>query len=87
MRKSEQLDLSIPYDWSNSNISDDVLIEKALERHYFQDVAKLCVHFGLERVNRVFMDRIASRSDNALTVAILTRMLRNIKRGIGETHA
>jgi hypothetical protein len=41
-RKSVKIGLSGAYDWSNPNIKDDVLIGKVLEKHKFDDVARLC---------------------------------------------
>lgn len=77
-RKSRKMGLSAPYDWSSRNIPDDALIDKVLERHAFMDVAKVCFHYGIERVRNVFEERHA-RSPAAET---LTRMLRNIERGL-----
>ena len=65
-------------DWSNPNIRDDVLILKVLERHKFEDVARLCFYYGVPKVKRVFK-RLAFEP---MTNAIVTRMLSNISKGL-----
>ena len=49
--KSVKIGLSGAYDWSNPLIKDDVLIGKVLEKHKFEDVARLCFYFGLLKSN------------------------------------
>jgi transcriptional regulator with XRE-family HTH domain len=51
--KSERLGLSFPYDWSNPQIEDDVLIAKVLDRARFVDVSRTIAHFGLPQVEQV----------------------------------
>src|SRR5512137_2970910 len=46
VRKSASLDLSFPYDWSNSAMSDALLIDKVVERGLFEDMAKVAARFG-----------------------------------------
>ena len=77
-RKSVKIGLSGAYDWSNPNIRDDVLIAKVLERHKFEDVARLCFYFGVPRVKRVFK----RREFGPTTSSSLTRMLSNISKGM-----
>lgn len=77
-RKSEQIGLSAPYDWSNSSIDDDVLIARVLDLHDFRDVARVCANYGLDRVREVMKDRVG----NPTALATLTRMLRNIENGM-----
>lgn len=77
-RKSVMIGLSGAYDWSNSNIKDDVLISKVLEKHKFEDVARLCFYYGVPRVKRVFK----RRAFEPMTHASVTRMLRNISKGL-----
>ncbi len=77
-RKSAKIGLSGAYDWSNPNIRDDVLILKVLERHKFEDVARLCFYYGVPKVKRVFK-RLAFEP---MTNAIVTRMLSNISKGL-----
>jgi len=77
-RKSVKIGLSGAYDWSNPNIRDDVLISKVLEKHKFEDVARLCFYYGVPKVKRVFK----RRSFEPMTSASVTRMLSNISKGL-----
>jgi hypothetical protein len=79
MRKSEMLGLSVPYDWSNSNIQDGVLISLVLEKHRFEDVARVCSHYGLTRVRG-----LAGEINDPYLSRMLARMLKNIERGFGN---
>jgi len=76
-RKSTKIGLSGAYDWSNSNIRDDVPIGKVLETHKFEDVARLCFYCRVPRVERVFR----RRAFEPMTSASVTRMLSNISKG------
>jgi hypothetical protein len=71
--------LSAPYDWSNSNIKDDALIYRVLEKHRFEDVAQLCKHYGIARVSAL-CDGMEDRNVKAM----LRRMLTNIARGFAD---
>jgi transcriptional regulator with XRE-family HTH domain len=51
--KSERLGLSFPYDWSNPEIDDAVLIAKVLDKARFDDVSRTIAHFGLPEVELV----------------------------------
>lgn len=77
-RKSTKIGLSGAYDWSNPNIRDDVLILKVLERHKFEDVARLCFYYGVPKVKRVFK----RQAFEPMTNVIVTRMLSNISKGL-----
>lgn len=77
-RKSVKIGLSGAYDWSNPSIKDDVLIGKVLEKHKFEDVARLCLYYGVTKVKRVFK----RRTFEPVTTASLTRMLSNIGKGL-----
>ena len=77
-RKSAKIGLSGAYDWSNPNIKDDVLIGKVLEKHKFEDVARLCFYYGVPKVKRVFK----RRAYEPMTNASVTRMLSNISKGL-----
>ena len=77
-RKSVKIGLSGAYDWSNPNIRDDVLIGKVLEKHKFEDVARLCFYYGVPKVKRVFK----RRAFEPMTSASVTRMLSNISKGL-----
>jgi len=78
-RKSIQLGLSGAYDWSSTQIKDHVLISKVLEKHKFEDVVRLCLYYGVPRVKRVFRQK----EFDSLTNASVTRMLKNINKGLG----
>lgn len=78
-RKSEHLGLSQPYDWSNPDISDDVLISKVLERYRFEDVARVALHYGIARCSRQ-VDAI----QDPYRVLVLKRMMANIERGLAD---
>ena len=86
-RKSLDIGLSGAYDWSNPSLKDDVLIGKVLKRHKFDDVARICFHFGTTRVRRV----LKRQAFESMTQDSLTRMLGNISRGMrspaGATNA
>jgi hypothetical protein len=77
-RKSVKIGLSGAYDWSNPNIRDGVLIGKVLEKHKFEDVARLCFYYGVPKVKRVFK----RRAFEPMTTASVTRMLGNISKGL-----
>jgi hypothetical protein len=77
-RKSAKMGLSGAYDWSNPSIKDDVLIGKVLEKHKFEDVARLCFYYGVPKVKRVFK----RRAFEPMTTASVSRMLRNISKGL-----
>jgi hypothetical protein len=77
-RKSVKIGLSGAYDWSNPNIRDDVLIGKVLEKHKFEDVARLCFYYGVPKVKRVFK----RRAFEPMTSASVTRILSNISKGL-----
>lgn len=74
-RKSQQLALSAPFDWSNPQIPDDALIAKTVASLRFEDVTRLCAHYGIDRVRSI----VASRIADPLPRAILERQLRNIE--------
>lgn len=82
-RKSRQLELSAPFDWSNPQIPDDALIAKTAASLRFEDVARLCAHYGIDRVRAV----VAARVADPLPRAILERQLRNIEAaGVDLIH-
>lgn len=79
IRRSVQLSLSFPYDWSNPDISDEALLIGVLKRGIFADICKVTVHYGFERVERVAMD--LSRSEPGSFSVRLSTMLNNIRLG------
>lgn len=82
-KKSELLGLLFPYDWSNPAISDEALILNVLERGIYEDICRVCAHFGLGAVallrSRLPVDFAASPS--------LVRMLDNIEKGFARAQA
>jgi hypothetical protein len=50
---SKRIGLDFPYDWSNPRMDEDVLIRKVVKRRRFSDVLRVCVAFGLPRVQAV----------------------------------
>ena len=82
-RKSRQLALSAPFDWSNPQIPDDALIAKTVASLRFEDVARLCAHYGIDRVRSV----VASSVADPMPRTILDRQLRNIEAaGVDHLH-
>jgi DNA-binding XRE family transcriptional regulator len=79
IRKSASLDLSFPYDWSNSAMSDTLLIEKVVERGLFEDIARIALRFGIVPL-RHSVTEFAAR--NHAAAASLNRMLRNIEKAL-----
>lgn len=77
VRKSRQLGLSFPYDWSNPNIPDEALIIGVLKRGIFTDICRICIHFGLPRIKQVAADLPGMHHS-------LFRMLANISQGFAN---
>lgn len=82
IHKSERLGLSFPYDWSNPAISDDALILNVLERGIYEDICRICAHFGLGTVEHL---RPALPAGVAASPS-LARMLDNIKKGFARAQ-
>jgi hypothetical protein len=80
--KSKLLGLSFPYDWSNPAIQDTPLILNVLERGIYEDICKICAHFGLDSVERLRSDL---PSDIAASPS-LTRMMNNINKGFARAN-
>lgn len=78
-RKSASLDLSFPYDWSNSAMSDALLIDKVVERGLFEDMAKVAVRLGTKPLRRSIDKFIAKHRTAA---PMLNRMLGNIEKAM-----
>lgn len=81
-RKSVRLGLTFPYDWSNSSIRDEALILKVLQYGIFEDVCRICAHFGLDAV-LPYASRLQARGD---APPALERMLRNIEKGFARAQ-
>jgi len=82
VRRSSELDLSFPYDWSNPAISDEALIINVLNRGIFSDICRVCAYFGLDVVRTVASGLQKSASANKS----LTRMLCNIHKGFSRAQ-
>jgi hypothetical protein len=56
-----------------------------LEKHKFEDVARLCFYYGVPKVKRVFK----RRAFEPMTTASVARMLSNISKGLraSQEHA
>ena len=79
IRKSASLDLSFPYDWSNSAMSDTLLIDKVVERGLFEDIAKIAIRFGIAPLRHSVTEFTAR---NRAAAATLNRMLGNIEKAM-----
>lgn len=82
MKKSEQLGLSFPYDWSNPNIPDISLILNVLDRGIFEDICRICTHYGLPVVLRQHQNMMR----NAPPRPSLVRMLAHIEEGFSRAQ-
>ncbi|MFA7398882.1 MAG: transcriptional regulator [Sideroxydans sp.] len=78
-RKSENLNLSFPYDSSNSSIPDSLLIDKVVERGLFEDMVKIAVRYGVEALR---LSVISFISKNNASAPSLNRMLSNIEKAL-----
>ena len=78
-RKSENLKLSFPYDWSNPSMNDSVLIDKVVERGLFEDMAKIAFRYGINALRRAVTSFTAR---NRAAAPGLTRMLGNIEKAM-----
>jgi len=83
VRKSAQLNLSFPYDWSNPDISDDALILNVLKRGLYADICRVCAYFGFDVVERL----ASGLRESVIGNMSLTRMLNNIKQGFARAQA
>lgn len=77
--KSLNLNLSFPYDWSNSTMPDLLLIDKVVERGLFEDMAKIAVRFGVDSLRHSVNSFVAK---NSAAAPSLSRMLGNIERAL-----
>ena len=79
VRKSA--DLSLPYDWPNPAMADDVLIQAVLRRARFADLLQVCMDYGLSVVQAQLPRALAAtpEAERLLLSRILLRMLRSIQ--------
>lgn len=80
--KKSQPSFDFPYVWSNTHPSDELLIEKVLERAVFKDVLTLCAHYGVSKVSAVLY--ASTLKDDAILMHSLRRMLTNIQKGFAD---
>ena len=66
--KASRLGLSLPYDWSNPEISDIALIRKCLEYANLADLTRLALEFGVERLESEMQAMPASLTRSAAMV-------------------
>lgn len=78
-RKSSSINLSFPYNWSNSAMPDALLIDKVVERGLFEDMAKVAVRYGTEPLRRAVNCFVEKNSASAPS---LNRMMGNIERAL-----
>jgi transcriptional regulator with XRE-family HTH domain len=80
--KKSQPSFDFPYVWSNTHTSDELLIDKVLERALFKDVLTLCAHYGVPKVSAVLYS--SSLKEDAILMHSLQRMLTNIQKGFAD---
>jgi len=71
--KSKMIGLEFPYDWSNSDISDEVLIDSVLRKSRFMDILKLCSFYGIDKVESI-ADKIPDRQKLVEVKGILSNI-------------
>ena len=71
-----------PYVWSQSSPSDELLIQKVLERSVFDDVLILCAHYGVSKVTEVLYG--SPLKEDEVLMRSLRRMLTNIQKGFAH---
>lgn len=78
-KKSSSINLTFPYNWSNSAMPDALLIDKVVERGLFEDMAKVAVRYGTEPLRRAvnfFVEK------NSVSAPSLNRMMGNIEKAL-----
>jgi transcriptional regulator with XRE-family HTH domain len=80
--KKSQPSFDFPYVWSNTHVSDDLLIKKVLARAVFKDVLILCAHYGVTKVSTVLYG--SDLKDDIVLMHTLRRMLINIQKGLAD---
>lgn len=73
---------AVPLAWSNKNVSDDVLIRRALVKPSFRLLLDAAIEFGIEKLSKEW---VRLKSDGAEEVAraapVTERILRHIEDG------
>jgi len=80
MTKSEKINLSFPYDWSNPKLSDEALIYNVLENTVYSDLVRIMIFYGTNKVMTVFNNH----QWDELSYKILLRMTHNAIEGLKE---
>lgn len=81
--------LSLPYDWPDPAMTDDVLIIAVLRRARFADVARVCMNYGVAAVKAQLPRTLQTtpEAERPILSRILQRMLRNIEIAFSERSA
>ena len=77
---SKLLNLDFPYDWSNSQMSENTFIRVALTYCRFDDILKVCGHFTIERVDAE-LDSLRGAGVSQDIIKKTTGIMDRIKRG------
>lgn len=77
-----QPQFEFPYVWSQSSPSDELLIQKVLERSVFDDVLSLCGHYGISKVTAVLY--ASPLKEDEVLMRSLRRMLTNVQKGFAH---
>ena len=78
LSKAQRLGLTLPYDWSNPDIPDRVLILKALEFAHLPDLTRLALHFGMAALETALAALPTAQAQSA------ARVLPNIRAALTE---
>lgn len=84
VRKSSGM--SLPYDWPDPAMTDDVLIIAVLRRARFADVVRACMNYGVAAVKAQLPRTLQAtpEAERPILSRILQRMLRNIEIAFSE---
>lgn len=80
-RKSEELGLSFPYDWSNPSLPDELLIDRVLERGIYEDIARITAAYGIQAISARAKTVISNIPHAA---ANINRMLENLQAALSH---
>ncbi len=78
LRRCELLGLEFPYDWSLGFMSDELIVEKVLDRFIFHDVVIVCCRFGFDFVFNILLKMKLGEELNPIEA----RSMNNIKEAI-----
>lgn len=83
----KELGLSFPYAWSNRYAPAEAVIADALRRPVLEDLVKLMVHFGPEKMHEMKHVLIDNGELAGVSLAGIERMLSNIEIGMRAANA